>query len=253
MLKPQRKQYDVFLKVRDFGKQHASLFPASSTAGKAFATICKALMVIDRDSSKKEVSRQQSRDACKAAKRDLLQRLIAIAPTARRATRVDGTTRAVFQVPRDRSNKSLLEGARRFVEAGTPVSHQWAELGLPKDTLANLQRSIDSLERTLAERSQGRNGAKSAGVRVQQAFAQALDALHDLDVIVVNTLADDAATLAVWQTSRGLAIKRPRRARSVDSTAAAPVVPTATTSASPPAPPAEPTPAPKPDQEPATV
>ena len=61
MTKAERVRYEMFLRVRDFGHAHRDMFPESSTGGRSFATIARAVAEIESHVAKKRVTAKDGR------------------------------------------------------------------------------------------------------------------------------------------------------------------------------------------------
>ena len=48
MTRDQAYRYEMFVRVREFGKMHGDRFPPLSTGGRAFARVAEAMATIDR-------------------------------------------------------------------------------------------------------------------------------------------------------------------------------------------------------------
>jgi|GEM_PF-922300 len=224
MLKQQQQRYQLFLRVRDFGAQHAQAFPASSTAGQAFATVTEAIAAIDQQSTARLVSTHAGKKALAAARKDVRDRLNAIARTAGRIGKDDPAARGVFQLPERRSDHALLETARTFIRDGEAVSAQWVALGLPETTIPDLTKAVEALEQAVNARRQGQSGVKTAASAVVEALERGFEAVRELDVLVANTFEPDSLILAEWTRERRVQPARRVTSEEIAEPAATPVV-----------------------------
>jgi len=236
MTRIERKRYQLFLRIRDFGIAHQKEFPATSVAGKAFAAVTEAAAVIERETTQREVAADDGRKARAEARADLWDRLTDIVRTAQAAGRTELVPVALFKRPDRRGDMALIEAARGFIGKGGRAASQWVLLGLPATTIADLQKALTRLEQAVTVRKEARDTSRAAGVRIRNAFEQGFDAVHQLDAIVANTFKHDEPRLAVWAGDRRF-MPKPRGKHAIV----------------PPAPEPEPVPAPTPAPTPEPV
>ena len=152
MNKNQRLRYEMFLRVRDFGHVHRDRFPESSTAGKAFAA---AVAGLEAHAMAGLLTAEEGRTARDAARDALVDRLTAIARTARVIARALPGADAVFRMPAERSDTSLLTTARAFISEGQAVKNRFVPLGTPDDFLTGLQKVVDTYDQAIGGRRGG--------------------------------------------------------------------------------------------------
>ena len=99
-MKLEKLRYEMLLRVRDFGSEHQSLFPATSAAGQAFTTVVEAVAAIEDQAANRLVTAQAGKKARAVARQDVAGRLAAIARCARRAGRLEPKVAAVLRLPR---------------------------------------------------------------------------------------------------------------------------------------------------------
>ena len=58
MTRRQRYRYEMFVRVRDFGRASQDLFPASSTGGQAFGRVIAAVAAIEDHLTKRDLARR---------------------------------------------------------------------------------------------------------------------------------------------------------------------------------------------------
>jgi len=201
MVKQQQQRYQVFLKVRDFGARHSDQFPASSAAGRAFATVAEAAATIERQSSERLVNAQAGKKARAEARKALWDRLKAIVRSAR-VIASDPPARDVFRLPKRRSDVAILDTAHAFIDAGEAASAQWVAFGLPETALAELREMTTTFAKAMDSRRQGQTGVKDARKALKDALEYGFAAVRHLDVIVANTKDPDSAIAVSWNEAR---------------------------------------------------
>lgn len=202
MTRQERLQYEMLLRVRDFGTAHRQQFPDETMGGKAFRAVSDALPRIQAHATTKVLTAEEGTKAKAAARETMVAQMMAIARTARlMAKRAPGSD-AVFHVPDQGPDTALLTAARAFIREGQKAIDRFVLLGLPKTFVANLQEATDAFEQAVHGRRVGRSGLAAAQAGIKTALAEAMDAVHTLDVVVSNTLENDPVTLAVWKRDR---------------------------------------------------
>src|SRR4051794_15630407 len=101
MLKYQRRQYEMFIRVRDYGMAHSDLFAESTIGGQAFARVTAAVAAIDGHLTNRVLARAEARRV-KAETRDaVLDYMKALAQVGRRVTEPE-SLESPFRMPRRR-------------------------------------------------------------------------------------------------------------------------------------------------------
>lgn len=222
----ERRKYEMFLRVREFGALRASEFPESSLGRELLNRLDAVVTELDEHASA-QTSRQggaQGGTAGKAAARDELRRdLEAISRTARvLALAVPGLENK-FRAPRSVSDQALLATARAFAADALPLKAEFTRRGLPEDFLEDLADDIEAFEQSITGTIRQREARVSATAAIDESIERGANAVSELDVIVRNKFADDTATLAAW-LSASHTQRAPRRARP-DSNAPPPPAP----------------------------
>jgi len=202
VVRKQQTRYAMFLKVRDFGKQHEKEFPDTSTAGQAFATVAAAIAAIEHQSSQRIVNREAGKKARAAARQVLWQRIHAIVRAARTAGSAAPPARDVFRLPDRRSDVALLDTAHAFITEGEAVSAQWVAFGLPPTSIADLRKAVDAFTQAVDSRRQGQSGVAAARQAVDEELDRGFVAVRQLDTIVAVTQPPDSAIAAAWKQAR---------------------------------------------------
>jgi len=198
-----RRRYDMFRRVRDFGGSYGSLFPESSLAADAFAAVTAAIGTIDQHDVAETTAVAAAQPRLKAdARRALARRLLKVAKTARVVTGDDAGLSVHFDSHNWVTDQGLATAARQAIEQATPVKAEFEAHGMPPTFLSEL---ADALERfVVAVDKQGTNRGQVVAARagIKTAVASALKAIRQLDVIVPNHLGADPVALEVWRRAR---------------------------------------------------
>lgn len=181
MTKNQRVRFEMFLRVRDFGQAHRELFPESSTGGQAFAKVGDAAARIDAFATSKLLVVTDGHEELAVARAAVLDRMRIVARTARGTRRSRSAAGRRFRMPSRTSYVALLAAARSFISEAGECRAELDELGLPATCLPELRQAIDDLE---------------------AAFADGTHAIRTLDIVVPNTVGNDAVLVAKWNRDR---------------------------------------------------
>jgi hypothetical protein len=223
-----RRQYEMLVRVRDFGATHGHLFPASSPAQQAFGEVGAGLREIEAQDVAETSASFSARATRKLeARRALVERLMLLARTAQVLPGVDSDVRATFQVPDSTNAQLLLTAARRFAKHATAYAEQFIAHGIPATFLADLAALVEQLEAALRDRGVGRDQQMASRARIKKALANGVAATRKLDVIVSNHLASDSAVRGVWKRNRRIEYANRSRKVAAKSRSDAPEAPTA--------------------------
>lgn len=230
MKKVQRFKYEMFVRVRDFGAEHASFFPEGTIGGQAFARVLAAAAKVE-DQLKEHVLGQGAARRIKAATRDAVyDQLKTIAAAARRFTRAESGTNP-FQLPTRRNLATVLSTARAFMQSAESRKAEFEKFGLPSTFIADFGAQVTQLQQAADVRLSAKTARGRAQAGIEVAIADGLDAVRDLDVVVaIATRQADPVTYAAWTAARR--IEGQNRAPAVEEEAPA----------SPPEAPAQPAP-----------
>lgn len=202
MKRQQRFKYEMFVRVRDFGTAHASLFPAASKGGQAFARVLAATTAIEEHLKNHVLGKAEARRIKAATRESLFEYLKTIAAAARRVTRVEPSV-SPFVMPRHRSLAAELATARAFMEEAVSRQAEFEQFGLPSTFISDFKTLVDRLQQAADVRLSSKTVRRKAMAGISTALADGLDAARDLDVIVaIATRLTDPTTFAAWTTAR---------------------------------------------------
>jgi len=233
----ERRQYEMLVRVRDFGNTYGHLFPATSVARQDFATVAAAIAELDAHDLTHMAASVSARAQSKNDAREALRvRVQAISQTAR--VLAEGGAPGLdiqFEVPAPATDQTLLTTGRKFARDVEPFSSQFIMRGMPATFVSDLTALVDGFERAVRDRGLGREARRAVRESTKAALSSALAAVRSLNAIVTNHLRDDAVTSAVWERDRRIVY--PERGKRTDPvqdtapTAGAPEPPTGTKAA----------------------
>ena len=224
----ERRQYEMLVRVRDFGDRYGHLFPTSSVARENFAAVAATIKELDaQDVTHMEASVTARAHRKELARETLLARLQAISQTARVLAKDTAGLDQQFEVPTKPTDRAVVTTGRKFARDAAAFSSQFLAQGMPVAFLADLNALIDSFERALRDRGLGHEARRAARASTQAALSSGLAAVRSLNAIVTNHLRDDAVTRIVWDRERRIVYpKRTEVSPEPAVTAAAPDSPT---------------------------
>jgi hypothetical protein len=202
MTKRQRSQYQMFVRVRDFGITHAVRFPEGSEGSKAFAAVTAAVADIDAFNKQKQTGRRDGQHEKLAVKQALVKRLRTIASSARVLGRTVPGADAKFPPLTRTDDVSVLQSGRLFLQEAEPVKDSFIRCGLPTTFVDDLQQAVTRFEQTIAGNSAGRIGAIVSGKGISATITQGIQTVRALDVLVANVLDDDQVAMNTWKRQR---------------------------------------------------
>jgi hypothetical protein len=152
-----RRRYEMLVRVRDFGTAYAHLFPKSTLAQQAFATVIAGVGEIDAHDLTEASASVSARATRKSvARKSLVERLTLIRKTAGVLAGANEQLREHFALDA-RNDDALLRTARQFVKQAAPVAAQFIEHGMPPTFLVDLGTLIETFEEALRDRGMSRD------------------------------------------------------------------------------------------------
>ena len=196
----ERRQYEMLLRLRDFGQTNKDLFAASPVAQETFSSVSKAIDELTAtDLLKMSASVSARADRKLRARRALSELLVKVSQFVR-VLRARGQNAPPFLLPAVRSDQDLLTTARQFVRDAAPFDAEFTAHGVGTAVLA---AAAAKLETAVRDRGMKQADGTAARARIRDLLAAAFLDVRRLDLIVDNELADDDNPLrAVWKHAR---------------------------------------------------
>lgn len=205
---------DMGRRVTDFTGTHASSFAAGSRGSQLMTAITAAVTALETHGAKQDAAdldRQQATEEKKAALAALLDLMRPINQTARGMEKLFPGIGGRFRMPRG-SDQNFINRARAFIEEATPMSAEFTHRGLPTDFLTTLETATAAVESAIDRQNAAFGAQTSATAAVKTAQQQLVDAVREFAPIVRNTLRDDPAALAAWESASHVQ-RAPKRAK----------------------------------------
>jgi len=227
----QRRQYEMLLRVRDFGNTHRDHFAASTSALEIFAAVNTAIDELTAAAMRKRAASQSAQAAERRAAHRALIDLLQNAAHLVKVLRAEGRPIPPFSLPASKSDQALVIAGRQLAaDAATYgadfTGHALSPAYITEITTA-LETAVNAREIHLADHT-------ASQAQIRELISGAVRQVRKLDVIVRTELAHDTAAMAVWAQAERT--KEPRgsqvSARDTATHAEAPAAPAAVVSVS---------------------
>jgi hypothetical protein len=220
----ERRQYEMLLRIRDFGNTNRDVFAQSPAAVETFESLNATVNDLAATDTRKMSARVASRADRKAKARQTLIKLLVRVGQLARVLRARGQTLPSFALPRSSSDQGWLTIARHFARDAALFEAEFSGHGIGPAVIDSVAAAFDA---SVRDREMKRADHLEARARIHSLIASALLDARRLDVIITNKLAYDNVTRAVWKQERR--VHRPRRpgsgAAPVDEPMPAKVIP----------------------------
>lgn len=210
--------------MREFGASRAAQFPPTTLAGELFASLNTVIQELDTHTAAQASGRSATLESSssKSSARDELRRdLEAISRTARVMALSMPGLEDKFRAPRSISDQALLAIARAFAADALPLKAEFIRRGLPDDFLEDLAADIEDFEQAINQKIQKREAQVAATAAIDDVMERGINIVRELNAIMRNKYADDAATLAAWLSASRIE-RRARRTTATTTTDAPP-------------------------------
>lgn len=202
MTNRQLRRFEMLFRVNEFGAARRERFPESSVGGRAFATVASAVAQLGVRAVAQLALKREGARARRAACEALMDMLESISRTARILRADEPTFPNSFRLPERASAQAVLTSARLFVRDIDAVATPFIDHGMPETFVVDLAGLLNNYEQAIRRREVGKGESAAARASIDAAIDLAVAAARRLDVIIANTLKDDAATVAEWQRAR---------------------------------------------------
>lgn len=227
----ERRQYEMLVRVRNFGETNRALFEGSPVAQQTFLAVRAAIDDLAAADMRKMAASASARAGRRGTTRRALQELLQNVAQLARTLRAEGQTLPAFDLPRSKSAVALLTAGRQFAVDVKPFEADFAGHGIGPAHIAN---ATAAFEQAMNTQGSSRTEHVAARAHIRTRVAAAVRSVRRLDLIVANDLRDNTVIQAQWKQLRHL--EDPRLSRGgggggSEPSDAAPVAPTADTDA----------------------
>lgn len=198
--------YNTSVRIRDFWQDNAGDFPADSVSDKSFKVIAESLPRIEASGELQESNIFKAALITKEnAFAELLDEMRNISRTARSIGVDRPEVGALFAMPKNLNNKSLISSGTGFYNNSEAFQETFTEYGLPADFRARLQDRIRALQTAIS----GQNVAKSVKTGATSGVKAELKALRAarkrLLGVIPNIYRQNPTKPAGWQSASRIA------------------------------------------------
>jgi len=205
----ERRQYEMLLRLRNFGNTHRDLFQAAPVALEAFDSINAAINELTvTDLLKESASASARADRKVIAKKALMEMLTNVCQLVR-VLRGRGQDVPGFALPVSRSDQALLTAGRQFAQEAAAFEKEFSGHGVGPAAIAE---STATFEKAANDRGMKRADHIAAKTRIHELLGSAILDVRALDLIVNKELSGNSPLQAVWKHARR--VEDPRVSRS---------------------------------------
>jgi hypothetical protein len=194
-------------RINDFGAAHGAGFSAGSRGQQKFAALSTQVAVIDQLGTSQAATSgaaQTSTVAKREARESIRRQMKAIREVAVALESESPGISSSFRMPATNGDEALINSARAFVIAATPLKPMFTSSELPATFLEDLTAAISSFEESVSLYNQKRGESAAATASLKAALAEVVKLRRELDPIVRNKFRGDTATLAAWESASHL-------------------------------------------------
>jgi hypothetical protein len=202
MTNRQYRQYEMLVRVRDFGKLYQDRFPEGGTGRTAFAAVGAVVAEVEAFVREQQTGSRRGRQAKLQARKALKARLVTIARSARVVAKTTLDFDARFPLPARKSDVAVLQSGQLFLKEAAAVKEAFVRCGLPDTFIDDLQQAVTAFEEAVAGTHDGRTRGKVSSLGIRSALASGMSAVDSLDVLVANVLGGDLTTMETWKHKR---------------------------------------------------
>jgi hypothetical protein len=210
-------------RVRDFGSANAAAFPAGTLGAGKFAELNAVVIELDRHGSEQSHGKGAAKTSTGAksdARKSLRRQMRAISDTAKAMESSVPNISNSFRVPTTNGDEALLNSARAFVVAATPLKLEFTRRELPESFLDDLNAAISQFESAVNSLNLNMEKRINATASIKNTLARGMQLKRELDAIVRNKFRGDRPRLAAWKSASR--VERPPRRKKAESTAPPP-------------------------------
>jgi hypothetical protein len=190
--------------MSDFSDQYVADFPPTSLGGQKFAQLKVHRAEIKRlgaEQSEGSGGAKSSSKAKRVARKAMTSLMQSYSDTARVMEPAHPGISAIFRVPRNVSDEVLINAARAFVTAATPLKNEFIQHEMPATFIEDLADAIEKFEEATGSKNLNTSKRVSATAALSSELEQAMQLKRELDPIVRNKYRNNPAKLAAWESA----------------------------------------------------
>lgn len=194
--------YEMFLRVQEFGVNQQAKVSANAYAGELFTNLRQIITQLDTQTAAQSTGARAVKESVAgkgAARAKLRAKLEAISRTARPMATTTPGVADKFRIPTRLKDQQLLSLARAFAVDAPPFKPELVKRGLPASFIEDLVEAIEQFEQMVNRKIQSRETRVTSTAAVKELMKAGRGVVRELDPIMHNILADDAAALTAWE------------------------------------------------------
>lgn len=200
----ERRRYECFIRIRQFGIDNAGDFATIPVAVTNFDVITTEIDFLDEEGADQQEGFGDARGATETkgtARENLREEMSDIARTARSMEyQFDGIADR-FKMPRNASDQTLLATGRAFHSEATPIAADFVAYGMPANFLTELAAAADAFEATFGVQGSAIDSHVEATAEIGESVQRGMVARRILDGVVRNVYKNDPGKLAAWTSA----------------------------------------------------
>lgn len=209
----QTRKYEAFLRVQEFGDNHAARIPTETIANELFTRLDEIIEQTNKHSSAQSSGLRAAREGgtVKEVRRAALHALLKSISRTAKSLPTPGMSDK-FRVPSRLKDQDLLSLARSIAADAAPIRVEFVRRGLSANFIDNLSTLIANFEQAVDQMIQSEETRIAATAAIKDLVKAGMDVLRQLDPIMRNVFVDDPAMLASWGSARHIErTSRPKR------------------------------------------
>jgi hypothetical protein len=203
----EKRQFDMLVRVRNFGDTHHALFVSSPAAQQAFAAIVGVVDDVSSHAMKKTAAAANARSGRRAAARRELRALLRKACRLARTLRDDGRPVPSLALPATKNDVTAMTTGRYFAKEIAPFEEEFGSHGLGS---ARIAAATAAFKAAITQQNINRNDFIIAKTHIPERLRAGIRAARRLDLIVEDEHERDPVLSAQWKEARRLDSRRTR-------------------------------------------
>jgi hypothetical protein len=199
-----RRRYECFLRIKQFGIDNSAAFAAIPIAVTNFGVITTEVDFLETQGADQQEGFGDARGATETkatARENLRDEMSDIARTARSMEyQYDGISER-FRMPRGSSDQVLLATARAFHAEALPIVDDFVAYGMESKFITDLADAADAFEATFAPQASAIDSHVAATAEIGEAIGRGMVARRILDGIVRNVFKSNTGKIAAWSSA----------------------------------------------------
>ena len=199
MIRPKIQKYEMVARVADFAARNVSLLPKKTAAVELTKDIQSAVEKLSEVKASQVAAKEQLRTSTnqRLAKHEALRSQVEAIHQTAEALKTGG-----FSLPENPRASALFDAARNYADAVGPLKPQFVLHGLPSEFIENLKSAAEELREAIESQVAARGQRKAAIQEFDKALEEGLGYLERFEVLLMNTMSDNASVMASWEVAR---------------------------------------------------